>query len=201
MVAAVVRKFFAPASAKLNFPHSSSSSLHQFSTQQILFTNSHFSTHSSSKLNERSAGNRIPIVVLKATSKNDQNIVQADSEDGVSLGTMKLPANIDIPRFESLLFQWANSLCQGSNLPLAYPLKVDKITGGARLAFITINNDGETEVYVYIDCLVTPSTDGSGPVFQAIRNGGAKDQTPPGEPRIMRSLLEALKKCVEIARV
>ncbi|KAI3886482.1 hypothetical protein MKW92_010275 [Papaver armeniacum] len=195
MVAAVVRRFFAPACAKLNVPaHSSSSSLHQFNTQQILFTNNnHFGTQSSSKLS-----NRVSLVVLKATS--DKNIVQADSE-GVSLGTMKLPANIDIPRFESLLFQWANSLCQGSNLPLAYPLKVDKITGGARLAFITINNDGETEVYVYIDCLVTPSTDGTGPVFQAIRNGGAKDQTPPGEPRIMRSLLEALKKCVEIARV
>lgn len=194
MVAAVARKFFAPASAKLHVvPRSSSSSLHQFNTQQVLFTNNNNFGTQSSKLS-----NRVSLVVLKATS--DKNIVQADTE-GVSLGTMKLPANIDIPRFESLLFQWANSLCQGSNLPLAYPLKVDKITGGARLAFITINNDGETEVYVYIDCLVTPSTDGSGPVFQAIRNGGAKGQTPPGEPRIMRSLLEALKKCVEIARV
>ncbi|KAI3987137.1 hypothetical protein MKX01_036927 [Papaver californicum] len=194
MVAAVVRKFFAPAAcAKLHVPSRSSSSLHQFSTQQIQFTNSHFSTQYSTKLS-----NRIPPVVLKATSKI---IVQADSEDGVSLGTMKLPANIDIPRFESLLFQWANSLCQGANLPLPYPLKVDKISGGARLGFITIGNSGETEVLVYIDCLVFPSTDGSGPVFRAIRNGGAKDQSPPGEPRIMRSLLEALKKCVEIARV
>ncbi|KAI3992300.1 hypothetical protein MKX01_030021 [Papaver californicum] len=196
MVAAVVRKFLAPAvCAKLHVLHSSSS-LPQFNTQQIVFTNSHFSTQHSSKLS-----NRIPLVVLKATSKNDQNIVQADSEDGVSLGTMKLPANIDIPRFESLLFQWANSLCQGANLPLPYPLKVDKISGGARLGFITIGNDGETEVLVYIDCLVFPSTDGSGPVFRAIRNGGAKDQSPPGEPRIMRSLLEALKKSVEIARL
>ncbi|KAI3906898.1 hypothetical protein MKW98_004948 [Papaver atlanticum] len=199
MVAVVVRKFSGPASAKLNVPRSSSS-LHQFNTQ-IPFTNNHFGTQSSKLGHEWSGKYRIPLVVLKATSKNDQNIVQADSEDGVSLGTMKLPANIDIPRFESLLFQWANSLCQGANLPLPYPLKVDKITGGARLGFITIGNDGETEVYVYIDCLVTPSTDGTGPVFRAVRNGGAKDQTPPGEPRIMRSLLEALKKCVEIARL
>ncbi|KAI3867911.1 hypothetical protein MKX03_011610 [Papaver bracteatum] len=192
---AVVRKFFAPACAnKLHVPpRSSSSSFQQFNTQQILFTNNNSFGAQSSKLS-----NRVSLVVLKATS--DKNIVQADSE-GVSLGTMKLPANIDIPRFESLLFQWANSLCQGSNLPLPYPLKVDKITGGARLGFITIGNDGNTEVYVYIDCLVIPSTDGTGPVFQATRNGGAKDQTPPGEPRIMRSLLEALKKCVEIARV
>ncbi|KAI7998974.1 hypothetical protein LOK49_LG10G01307 [Camellia lanceoleosa] len=76
---------------------------------------------------------------------------------------MKLPLNTDIPRFESLLFQWANSLCQGATLPLPMPLKVDKIPGGARLGFITIG-DGENEVLVYIDCLVFPATDGSGPV-------------------------------------
>ncbi|MCL7042088.1 hypothetical protein MKW94_001362 [Papaver nudicaule] len=198
MVVAVARKFFAtPACSKLHdIPNSSSCLVHQFNTQ-IPFTASskHFTTQLSSKLS-----NRIPLVVLKATSKNE-NIVQADSEDGVSLGTMKLPGNIDIPRFESLLFQWANSLCQGSNLPLAYPLKVDKITGGARLGFITIKDNGETETLVYIDCLVFPSTDGSGPLFRAIRNGGDKDQSPPGEPRIMRSLQEALKKSVEIARI
>jgi hypothetical protein len=28
-----------------------------------------------------------------------------DDDDGVSLGTVKLPGNIDIARFESLLFQ------------------------------------------------------------------------------------------------
>ncbi|KAI7980060.1 hypothetical protein LOK49_Contig206G00001 [Camellia lanceoleosa] len=37
----------------------------------------------------------------KATSGNDAK----EDEDGVSLGTMKLPLDIDIPRFESLLFQ------------------------------------------------------------------------------------------------
>ncbi|MCL7040927.1 hypothetical protein MKW94_030601 [Papaver nudicaule] len=185
MVVAVARKFFStPACAKLHDIPKSSSCVHQFNNQ-ILFSanNNHFSTQLSSKLS-----NRTTLVVLKATPKND-SIVQADSEDGVSLGTMKLPGNIDIPRFER------------SNLPLAYPLKVDKISGGARLGFITIKDNGETETLVYIDCLVFPSTDGSGPLFRAIRNGGAKDQSPPGEPRIMRSLQEALKKSVEIARI
>ncbi|CAO2167138.1 unnamed protein product [Urochloa humidicola] len=46
-----------------------------------------------------------------------------DDDDGVSLGTVKLPGNIDIARFESLLFQWGNSLCQGANLPLPVPLR------------------------------------------------------------------------------
>ncbi|GAV57636.1 hypothetical protein CFOL_v3_01173, partial [Cephalotus follicularis] len=132
----------------------------------------------------------------KASPDND-GIVSAD--DGVSLGTMKLPTDTDLPRFESLLFQWANSLCQGANLPLPLPLKVDKIRGGARLGFITIE-DGKTEVLVYIDCLVFATSGGSGPVFRAIRNGPLKDKSPPGEPRIMRSLLQALKKSVEIAR-
>ncbi|KAF9598626.1 hypothetical protein IFM89_028295 [Coptis chinensis] len=61
--------------------------------------------------------------VAKASSKNE-SIVEAEEEDGVQLGTMKLPSNTDIPRFESLLFQWANSLCQGATLPLPMPLKV-----------------------------------------------------------------------------
>ncbi|KAF7818808.1 hypothetical protein G2W53_024263 [Senna tora] len=123
-----------------------------------------------------------------------------DAEDGVSLGTMVLPLNTDLQRFESLLFQWANSLCQGANLPLPVPLRVDKIPGGARLGFITVG-DGKTEVLVYIDCLVFPATDNSAPIFRAIRNGPLKDKEPPGEPRIMRSLLGALKKSVEIASV
>lgn len=68
------------------------------------------------------------------------------------------------------------------------------------MGFITIG-DGKTEVLVYIDCLVFPATDVSGPIFRAIRNGSLKDQPPPGEPRIMRSLLQALKKSVEISSV
>lgn len=78
--------------------------------------------------------------------------------------------------------------------------QVDKIPSGVRLGFITIG-DGKTEVLVYIDCLVFPATASTSPIFRAIRNGRLKDQSPPGEPRIMRSLLGALKKSVEISRV
>ncbi|KDP37334.1 hypothetical protein JCGZ_06788 [Jatropha curcas] len=139
--------------------------------------------------------------VAKSSPENDGIVAADDDGDGgVSLGTLKLPSNTDLPRFETLLFQWANSLCQGANLPLPVPLKVDKIPGGVRLAFIEIG-DGKTEVLVYIDCLVFPATAGSGPIFRAIRNGPLKDKSPPGEPRIMRSLLQALQKSVEIARV
>ncbi|GMY25287.1 hypothetical protein FCV25MIE_20529 [Fagus crenata] len=135
-----------------------------------------------------------------AKSSPGSDGIVADDEDGVSLGTMKLASNTDLPRMETLLFQWANSLFQGANLPLPVPLKVDKVPGGARLGFITIG-DGETEVLVYIDCLVFPATADSGPIFRAIRNGPLKDKSAPGEPRIMRSLLQALQKSVEIARV
>ncbi|KAL5545798.1 hypothetical protein UlMin_005485 [Ulmus minor] len=147
------------------------------------------------------SGHRFPNTAAKASPGSDGIIpAEKDSEDGVSLGTMKLPSDTDLQRFELLLFQWANSLCQGANLPLPVPLKVDKIAGGARLGFITIG-DGQTEVLVYIDCLVFPATDASGPIFRAIRNGPSKDQPPPGEERIMRSLLQALQKSVEIARL
>ncbi|TYI10823.1 hypothetical protein ES332_A09G167900v1 [Gossypium tomentosum] len=159
-------------------------------------------TQGSSKLS-RFYGHQSLIVKLvgKASPGKDDIAPAADDlENGVSLGTMKLPSNTDIQRFETLLFQWANSLCQGANLPLPVPLKIDKIAGGARLGFITVG-DGKTEVLVYIDCLVFPATDNSGPIFRAIRNGTLKDQSPPGEPRIMRSLLQALQKSVEIARV
>lgn len=139
-------------------------------------------------------------VVPKATAASGSSVSPSNDDDGVSLGTMKLPLNIDLQRFDALLFQWANSLCQGANLPLPMPLKVDKIPFGARLGFITIG-DGETEVLVYIDCVVSPSTDSSAPIFRAIRNGPLKDKVPPGEPRIMRSLMQALQKSVEISRL
>ncbi|KAK9921340.1 hypothetical protein M0R45_029852 [Rubus argutus] len=141
-----------------------------------------------------------PTTVAKAALDKNSLVPSDDAEDGVLLGTMKLPSDTDLPRFQILLFQWANSLCQGANLPLDMPLKVDKIAGGTRLGFIVIG-DGETEVLAYIDCLVFPPDGGSGPIFRAVRNGRLKDQALPGEPRIMRSLMQALQKSVQIARV
>ncbi|TKY53114.1 hypothetical protein E2542_SST24637 [Spatholobus suberectus] len=153
-------------------------------------------SHSFSKLRSPIQLVPPPSSLPKASAGNDG----PTDDDGVSLGTMKLPFDTDLQRFDSLLFQWANSLCQGASLPLPVPLKVDKIPGGARLGFITIG-DGKTEVLVYIDCMVFPPTENSAPIFRAIRNGPLKDKAPPGEPRIMRSLLQALQKSVEIARL
>ncbi|XP_055812323.1 uncharacterized protein LOC129882171 [Solanum dulcamara] len=152
-------------------------------------------------LSEFSSYQNLTHVVVKA-SGGDGSISPKDQdyEDGVSLGTMKLPLDIDLARFETLLFQWANSLCQGAMLPLPVPLKVDKIPRGARVCFIAVD-DAQTEVLAYIDCMVFPATETSPPIFRAIRNGPSKDKAPPGEPRIMRSLLGALQKSVEIASV
>ncbi|XAR69776.1 hypothetical protein NMG60_11001494 [Bertholletia excelsa] len=176
----------------------------QLSPSQVLSRSNAFSARYSSRfsrLTEISSQRKMTAVSKASSGSGGGSLPGNEDEEGVSLGTMKLPLDTDLPRFESLLFQWANSLCQGANLPLPMPLKVDKIPGGARLGFITIG-DGKTEVLVYIDCLVFPATDGSsGPIFRAIRNGPLKDQPPPGEPRIMRSLLQALQKSAEIARV
>ncbi|KAK9122827.1 hypothetical protein Sjap_012429 [Stephania japonica] len=154
-------------------------------------------------LSNKSYCYRYRYAASKALPSDGNNREVSTNEEGVSLGTMKLPSDTDISRFETLLFQWANSLCQGANLPLPVPLKVDKIKGGVRLGFIIIG-DGKTEVPVYIDCLVFPARaddKASRPFFRAVRNGPKRDEAPPGEPRIMRSLLQALQKSVEIARV
>lgn len=42
--------------------------------------------------------------VAQSSQQND-GFVPSDYEDGVSLGTLKLPGNTDLQRFESLLFQ------------------------------------------------------------------------------------------------
>ncbi|CAD6229003.1 unnamed protein product [Miscanthus lutarioriparius] len=132
---------------------------------------------------------RLSVKPPRAASGKGGIVPASDDDDGVSLGTVKLPGNIDIARFESLLFQ-EKFVCS----------QADKVEGGIRLGFIAVE-DGSTQTLVYIDCLVSPAPDGSGLVFQAIRNGPMKDKQPPGEPRIMRSLLEALQKCIQIAQV
>ncbi|KAL9256409.1 hypothetical protein AKJ16_DCAP09018 [Drosera capensis] len=148
------------------------------------------------------SSHRNPAAPVKSSSAGKGGVPSAvgDDDDGVSLGTMKLPPDTDIPRFETLLFQWANSLSQGATLPLPMPLKVDKIEGGVRLGFVTIE-DGLARVSVHMDCVVIPGTGTSAPIFRAVRNGIKKDKVPAGEPRIMKSLLAALRTSVEIAKV
>ncbi|RWR85188.1 Plant organelle RNA recognition domain-containing protein [Cinnamomum micranthum f. kanehirae] len=194
---AAAKQLLHSSRAALHVPFSSSSS------PPLNFNSQVFRTHKCvhcTKLSTTSSGRFLSIAPNRASSQSD-GIIEADIDGGgVPLGTMKLPPDTDVNRFETLLFQWANSLCQGANLPLPVPLKVDRIKGGARLGFITIE-DAKTEVCVYIDCLVFPATKDSSPMFRAVRNGTMKDQPPPGEPRIMRSLLQALQKSVEIARI
>ncbi|CAN4121322.1 unnamed protein product [Withania somnifera] len=133
-------------------------------------------------LNRFSRHQTLSVMVKAAGGDGSISPKDQDYEDGVSLGTMKLPLDIDFARFETLLFQ------------------VDKIPSGARVCFITVD-DAQTEVIAYIDCMVFPATETSPPIFRAIRNGPSRDKAPPGEARIMRSLLGALQKSVEIARV
>ncbi|XP_042506772.1 uncharacterized protein LOC122083137 isoform X2 [Macadamia integrifolia] len=96
------------------------------SCSMLLFSRDRDHCNQFCKLNgEISGHHRILGVVCKAASE-EGNIVEAD-KDGVSLGTMILPMETDIPRFETLLFQWANSLCQGANLPLPVPLKISSV--------------------------------------------------------------------------
>ncbi|EFJ12351.1 hypothetical protein SELMODRAFT_425464 [Selaginella moellendorffii] len=134
-----------------------------------------------------------------AVSGAGSSIVQEDEGEPISLGTAKLPANVDVKLLEDLMFQWGNSLMQNANFTLELPLKVDKVKNGVRLAYIRIN-EGVVEDLVYIDVLVLPpSSESTQPFFLAQRSGKLKNSVPPGEPAIMQSLLQALKKSVQIA--
>ncbi|XP_058000733.1 uncharacterized protein LOC131178807 [Hevea brasiliensis] len=94
-------------------------------------------------------------------------------------GTMKMaslwgPRNSDFDRFVELLFQLLSLL-----------------------VFVTVGKQFAKELPLPVtlkmlrQSLVFPATAGSGPIFRAIRNGHLKDRSAPGEPRIMRSLMQA----------
>jgi len=125
--------------------------------------------------------------------------LQQQSEEGVSLATALLPDGVNLGRLESLLFQWGNSLTANANLPLPTALKVDKVKGGVRLGYIRLN-DGAIEDLVHIDVTVHAAEGDQKAYFQATRNGQYKDKVPPAEPLIMQSLLQALRKSIQIAR-
>lgn len=77
--------------------------------------------------------------------------------------------------------------------------QVDKIEGGVRLGYIRLVN-GAIEDLAHIDCVVYPGTKDSSAMFRAVRSGRLKNEVPPGEPIIMQSLLQALKKSIELSR-
>lgn len=51
------------------------------------------------------AGELSGFAVSRASPANNSITPASDDEEGVSLGTMKLPTNLDFDRFETLLFQ------------------------------------------------------------------------------------------------
>lgn len=123
----------------------------------------------------------------------------ADWGEPISLGTVKLPPNVNLQKLERLIYQWGSNLTQNADLPLPVPIKVDKIQGGVRLGYIRLVN-GEIDDLAHIDCVVYPGTKDSNAMFRAVRGGRLKNEVPPGEPLIMQGLLKALKKSIELAR-
>lgn len=126
-------------------------------------------------------------------------VTQNVSEGGVSLGTARLPDDVNLRQLESLLYQWANDLTANGNLPLPIPIKVDKKEGGISIGFVRLR-DGRVEAPVSIDISLSAAGGGRPAMFRAVRTGASKDQVPPGEPIIMQSLLQALKMAIPLAR-
>lgn len=77
--------------------------------------------------------------------------------------------------------------------------QVDRVEGGVRLGYVALN-DGVVENLLHIDVTVSPGVGGGKPTFQAVRSGRYKTRVPPGEQTIMQSLLQALRKAVDLAR-
>eukprot|EP01018_Ginkgo_biloba_P020086 Gb_39401 [translate_table: standard] len=188
-------------SAVLDPPRSSSSPIQSAGTISVWRISSHgsFSLSPFAVKKLENHGSRKLTGSVKVASNEGGIVEMEEFGDPVSLGTMKLPTNVDLKKLEALLFQWGNSLTQSANVPLPVPLKVDKVKGGIRLGFVRVN-EGKVEDLVHIDCLVSPSTEGSSATFRALRNGQLKNETPPGEPIIMQSLLQALRKSIDLAR-
>ncbi|KAK9734287.1 hypothetical protein RND81_04G128900 [Saponaria officinalis] len=198
MASAIGRQVILVKQQRLNSRKKLVSANHLIS-ETVAFSGTNRNDNASRKLRLFTSSHRNLTLVAKSSSPGKTGGSVSVDDEGVSLGTMTLPPTIDVPRFETLLFQWANSLCQGAQLPLPVPLKVDKIEGGVRLGFAEID-DGKTQVFAHIDCVVIPgSKETDAPKFVATRNGAMKNKVPPGEPRIMKSLLAALQKSVQIA--
>ncbi|BBM98576.1 hypothetical protein MPTK1_1g14530 [Marchantia polymorpha subsp. ruderalis] len=145
-------------------------------------------------------GGRSSRFVIKAGASGETALAENKWGPPVQLATGKIPDDVDLKLFENLLFQWGASLTQNANLPLPVPLKVDKIEGGVRLGYVRVV-DAKCEDVVHIDVVVFPAGDDQPKaMFRALRNGLMKDQTPPAEPLIMQSLLQALKTAVARSR-
>lgn len=101
MACATVRQLLHPTSANPNLQFWAS----PFTPCSRLCTTNYTSRFS--RLAEYSCGHRNLTHVPRALpgNKGGGSTADEDDDDGVSLGTMKLPLDTDLPRFETLLFQ------------------------------------------------------------------------------------------------
>ncbi|KAL3701906.1 hypothetical protein R1sor_019928 [Riccia sorocarpa] len=139
-------------------------------------------------------------VNAEAVESGETALAETQWGPPVQLATGKIPDDVDLKLFESLLFKWGSSLTQNANLPLPVPLKVDRIAGGVRLGYVKVV-EAIVEEVCHIDVVVVPKSDDQPKALMvALRNGKLKDTTPPAEPLIMQSLLQALRTAVANSR-
>eukprot|EP00271_Cylindrocystis_brebissonii_P009219 TRINITY_DN23916_c0_g1_i1.p1 TRINITY_DN23916_c0_g1~~TRINITY_DN23916_c0_g1_i1.p1 ORF type:complete len:210 (-),score=12.09 TRINITY_DN23916_c0_g1_i1:216-845(-) len=157
----------------------------------------------STEIHQRHGGwGPVRSVCVRAGIEQTQVAPQGSSNAGpdlISLGTMELASNVDLPKLRSLMLQWANSLTANANIPLPAPIQVDAIDEGTRLSYIRLK-DGFIETLVYIDVKVTAGEGDRPAMFTAMRGGTFNSQTPPGEPTIMSSMRGALIKALALSR-
>ena len=124
-------------------------------TCSALSFGAHLAPKRSSLVNKRSASRALP----RATAAT----AAAAADEGVQLGTAKLPANVDEEIFKTAMFQWANTLTtSGQNMPLSLPLRVDPQPNGFTLAFLMSDPKGEPGTFVSVGEIVATVEDTPG---------------------------------------
>lgn len=91
---------------KLLHSHSASANSHVPSFSPLVTHTTTIISHAFPNLRLRSGHSHPnPTMVAKAALDKNSLVPSDDAEDGVLLGTMKLPSDTDLPRFQILLFQ------------------------------------------------------------------------------------------------
>lgn len=126
--------------------------------------------------------------------------IAASAEEGVQLGTAKLPANVDEEVFTNIMFQWANGLVSsGQNLPLVLPVRVDPQPAGFSMAFLMSDPNGEPGTFASVGEIVASIEDapGAGRVLM-IRGTGkvAEKGVLVDVPTVMQTMPNAIKNAI-----
>mmetsp|Transcript_33585 Transcript_33585/g.106832 ORF Transcript_33585/g.106832 Transcript_33585/m.106832 type:complete len:163 (+) Transcript_33585:194-682(+) len=119
--------------------------------------------------------------------------IRASSDSSDFIGRARIPAAVDMQKFQSNMFQWATSLTvSGQNMPFSLPLKVDRSTDGFTIGLMRVN-DGKIETV----CEIVARQEGE--FFMIYEETESKEEFID-IPMIMGGMQTAIKKNVVLCQ-